>query len=88
MILVSIVIDAVFVAIWALVTWSLNHLLALIEINSIIDSVTLDVFQWAFGVSTLVPIIAYTFVDAWRVLVRTYVSLLDIWERRNVYRRL
>ena len=87
-ILGSIVIDAVSIAIWASITWLLNHFLSFIEIDGYIDSMTLKVFQWVFGFSTLVPIVAYTSVDIWRVLVRTYVSLLDIWERRNVYRRL
>lgn len=81
-ILLSIVIDALFVAGWATVTALLNRFLELIELTDHLDIASLRIFQWAFSIATLIPIIGYTIIDLWKVVVRTYVTCRTIWEKR------
>ncbi len=81
-ILMSIVIDALFVAGWAAVTALLNKFLELIELTNHLDVVSLQIFQWVFSIATLIPIVGYTIIDLWKVVVRTYVTCRSIWKEK------
>ena len=82
-ILLSILIDALFVAGWAAITWALDRFLGLVELNSAIDTWSLKIFQWTFGITTLTPIICYTIIDLLKIIVRTYTTCRNIWKKRD-----
>lgn len=87
-ILLSMLADAVFVVFFIVITYALSLVLGRIEIDGFIDKLSLKILQWAFGIATIIPAICYTLIDMWRVIVRTWVTLVDIWERRREYRKV
>jgi hypothetical protein len=87
-IVISMLVDAVFIIIWAVISYLVSSLLNEIEINGLIDKFALKVLQWISTVSVLIPVACYTLIDVWRILVRTFVALTEAWEKRHEYRKI
>lgn len=86
--MIGIVIDAIFLVGWVWVTWCLNIALENLELSNLLDTLSLRVIQVVLGVATIVPLGCYTVIDMWKLLVRTYMTLLIVWEKREDYRKV
>ena len=67
--IICIVIDAVYLCLWALVQCLVKHIVDRLELSGI-DQWVLRTFQVIFAVSTLVPVIIYIYVDIRVMIIR------------------
>lgn len=63
--------DSFLLAVWAVSTWAVNSVITRLELSGAIEKFTIGVFQWLFLVSTLIPVVAYTFIDINKVIKHT-----------------
>jgi hypothetical protein len=60
--IVSILITGIFLALWAAIQYGVNYLINLLQPTGV-DQVILLIFQGVFGVTTLIPIVMYYYID-------------------------
>ena len=70
-----ILIDCFFVIIWVLGAWITNKCIVAPLALKGVDGITLIIFQWVSGVSTLLTLLAYTLRDLWLVLIRIWFQI-------------
>jgi hypothetical protein len=65
----STLITAIFLIVWVAIQWGVNHLIGMLHLSGI-DQTILWIFQGIFGVTTLIPIVVYYYVDTRIIWIR------------------
>ncbi|NEO98991.1 MAG: hypothetical protein F6K58_09990 [Symploca sp. SIO2E9] len=71
--------DSIFLVAWVALTWVTAKCIDRLELKDL-DLLILRVFQWVFGVSTLITVISFIIKDLLRLIIKTW---LDIQNFRN-----
>ena len=75
----TLLVDAVFVLLWALLQWGLEVGLSRIPLAGNFNKATIETFQYAFAVTTAFPVLVWLVKDLVIVTRGIWVSLKNGW---------
>lgn len=79
-VMATLLIDAAFVLLWALLQWGLEAGLSRIPLAGNLGKITIETFQYAFAVTTAVPVLLWLLKDLVIVARGIWLGLTKSWK--------
>ena len=78
MVLACILIDCLYVSIWAIGMWATNNYVVTPLSLTGVDKIILDIFQWISGIATLFTVLVYVIRDSCIFVLRTWSEIKEV----------